>query len=203
MNGYEIAEKTLNEIYIGLIGWIQRWVPAPHADALAATCMSHLVRDAMVGSPTSHGPYRLLYQNAEFQMRWWSQGNGYVVPFGIWRTIPVPLPELLCDLARTYANIHTATELAQISLPEQDLLARMMDYVRYDVEGHWIMPVGDSSTEQVRAIVYRAVHTLDNHECAYLGECQEFADLWAREDTRSARWLAEFRHHARTDVHGF
>lgn len=202
MNAYELCQETLDSLYIGLLGWIGRWVPAPHSDTLAATCMAHLVRDAMVGQPTAYGPYRLVYQSAEFQMRWWSQANGYVVPFGIWRTIPLPLPEQLCDIARAYAAIYQATELAQVSIPEQNMLAEMMERARYDVEGYWRMPPLHPDIPVISGILDRAVRTLDTHVCATHNECREFEDLWQREDVRGGRWLADYRHHYRENVHG-
>jgi hypothetical protein len=197
------VERTLTIVYHQLISWVGRWMPEDQTRHMAASCMVGLVRDAMLGLRTSYGPYRALYASAEFHMRWWGQANGFDVPFGVWRTIPVPVPELVSELARTYALLHQASELGQVSMPEQDLLMRMLYAGRYDAAGHWSMPVGDIDVPVAIAIVERVVKVLDGHVCVDWDGCDEFRVLWEREDRASARWLASFQHHARSSVHGW
>jgi hypothetical protein len=203
VNGLEEAQEIFNRLHIVLISWINRWVPEPHASAIAARCMANLLRDAIIGLRTPYGPYRVLYESAEFQMRWWTQANSYVVPFGVWRTIPVPALGLLQDVAKLYATIHQLSELAELSFPQRDLLSSVVAKGRYDVEGHWQLPSGDHDVVEAGAILEVLRWHLINHKCAYEQECAEFGALWRHEAVVGEKWLMEFHHHAREQVHGF
>jgi hypothetical protein len=199
---YEEAEKVLTITYLHLLNWVRRWLPDAQAQVTAATSMTTLVREAMHGRKTQYGPWKSLYQTAELGMRWWGQANGYDVPFGVWRTVPLPLPELLCQLSRVYAHIYQCHELAQISMPEEDVLLKMLWSGRYNEAGHWTMPFGDPDIPVVSALMDRALTAQANHACRQYDGCQEFADLWHHEDRRSSIWLCGFRPHARENVHG-
>jgi hypothetical protein len=203
VNARQQVQQTLDIVYMQLIAWVNRWMPIEQAQHMAASCMVGVVRDAMLGLHTQYGPYRAIYTSAEFHMRWWGQANGYDLPFGVWRTIPVPVPDLVCELARTYALLHQASEIGQVSMPEQDILMRMLYAGRYDQQAHWSMPLGDIDVPVAMAIVERCVQALDEHVCEPWDGCEEFRVLWEREDRVSARWLSSFRTHARDSVHGW
>lgn len=190
-------------VYLQLLTWVRRWVPEPAASDIAAGAMTNMARDGMIGHRTSYGPYRHLFALAEFQMRWWGQANAHDVPFGVWRTIPVPVPELACELARSYAIFHQATELAQISQPEMDIVLSILFRGRYNDRGHWTMPLGDPDVPVAVTLIDRAVRALDSHECHEYDQCGEFVDLWRHEDAAAARWLMGFMPHARENVHGY
>jgi hypothetical protein len=198
-----MVEQALTLAYLPLISWVRRWVPEPIASDIAAGSMASMVRDAMIGHRTTYGPYRLLYSLAEFHMRWWGQANCVDIPFGVWRTIPVPVPELVCELARSYALIHEGVELGALSIPEQDLLLSVLFRGRYNDQGHWIMPLGDPDVPVATALADRVTQALDSHVCNDYDGCGEFIDLWRHEDRASERWRTGFMPHSRESAHGY
>lgn len=199
----EQGEQSLTVTYLQLLTWVRRWMPESKATTIAAGAMTHMCRSGMLGFRTPYGPYRLVYQLAEFEMRWWGQVNAYDVPFGVWRTIPVPVPELVCELARTYATMHQAVELAQLSLPDQDTMLKALGNGRFNPLGQWAPRLGDPDVPVAVTLLDRAVTALEDHECNEYDGCAEFYHLWRHEDRASARWLQGYRPHARENVHGY
>jgi hypothetical protein len=199
---YRFCETALRPVYLSLLGWVNRWIPDLEAADIAATVMADWLFMASGGHGTQWGPYKELFQHAESRMRWWGQGHGYDVPFGIWRTVPLPEPELLCTLARVYSLVYMATELGQVSVPERKILANLFRLGRFDSTLSWRLPTADPHFGQMTAILDRALDALIHHQCVPFDSCQEFNDLWGSEDRRGEWWLKDFRIHAREYVHG-
>ena len=201
MSHRQIVEQTMTLVYLQLINWVKRYVSDPQAETIAAVALANIVGDGMRGRRTQYGPFRALYQCAEFHMRWWGQANGCDIPFGIWRTIPAIMPAVSCEFARCYAAFYQGTELAEVSNPEQDLILSVLEQCRYDEHGNWVTPLGNPDVSVAVTIISRVARVLDEHDCKPYDGCGEFSDLWTHEDRISARWLAEFRHHARDNVY--
>lgn len=202
MSPYELCTTTLRPVYLSLLGWINRWIPDLEAADIAATVMADWLLAASGGHGTQWGPYKELFQHAESHMRWWSQGRGYDVPFGIWRTVPVPETELLCTLARIYSLVYMAAELGQVSLPERRLMSQAFLLARFDSSLQFGFPNVDPRWRQTVVILDRTLDALSSHQCSSFDSCQEFSDLWGSEDRRGQWWLKDFRIHAREYVHG-
>lgn len=197
-----MCEKELGQLYRTLHGWVNRWIPDLMADDITATAMVALIRDAMRGHRTQYGPYRHVFECAEKHMRWWGQANRYDIPFGLWRTIPIPDPDHLCELARAYSVIYMGHELGQVSMPEEDLLMEKVLTGRLTYLGQWNMPVRDPQVPTVMAILERVTYALDHHQCGPDDDCREFRAVWEFEDRRGAWWLTEFAPQAREYING-
>ena len=201
MSSYRYCETTLKPVYLTLLGWINRWIPDLEAADIAATVMGKWMFQASGGQRTQFGPYKQLYQDAEMHMRWWGQANGYDIPFGVWRTVPLPTQDQLCTLARVYSIFYMAAEHGQVSITERQLAIRCFTLGRFDSSQAWSMPSELAELGAMTDILDRTLYALNNHSCSTFDSCQEFSDLWDFEDKRGEWWLKDFRFHSREYVH--
>lgn len=183
--------------------WILNWLPTDQAEMVAADAMCTMLSRAMRGRRSVEGPYRALFTTAEFHMRWLARVHGYDIPFGIWRQIPVPPEELLCELARLYAIVYQLVQLMQMSNADQDMLVEALWRARYNSGGQWYTTGEDPEFDlQVVELLEFMKLTSAQHDCSGHDICLETSTLWQHEDRRSTRWLAEFRPHARESSSG-
>lgn len=192
-----------NQVYLKLLNWINRYTPGEFAVTTAATVMCTGLRQALRGHRTPQGAYRALFTAAEFQMRWNSQATGPDIPFGIWRSIPVPTEHMICELARLYGLIYQVGQLLQINETDQDILVEGLWEARHDLHGYLhLAPHLEQLSDDVSELVGFMKLTLANHECCNDGFCEEGFNLWQHEDMRGRRWLAEFLPHVRRESYG-
>ena len=203
MTDWDFITTVLGRVIKDFTEWMLRWCPGEEGRAYAASSVATWLYDAAQGQETSYGPYRMLYANGEFHLRQHERHMLGDVPFGIWRTIPVPPPDLLCDLTRVYIFIHLATEYSQVSSSEQIQLYRMATKMRYNIVDQYQMPLGDQDMPKVVALVNRMLEALHHHRINCAGDCSSVDQLWHDEDNRATRWLAHFRAESRDTFNGF
>ena len=203
MTDWDFVLSVLGPVTRDFTAWVQRWVPGEDGAAYAARSLGALLYDAAAGQETSYGPYRMLYANGEWNLRQHERLMKGDVPFGIWRTIPVPSPTLICDLTRVYIYIHMGAEYGQLSAPEINLLYRMTTKLRYNSSGQYAMPAADPDIPAVAALLDRMSNALDTHRRSCRGDCAPIDQLWHDEDIRSMRWLGRFAAESRDTFNGF
>lgn len=195
--------RLFDGVHLGVLAWLRRWTDDDRAQALAARAMASYLHNGMRGQATTYGPYREIYECAEYYLRLDNRSGGRDVPFGVWRTIPLPSSDLLCDITRLYCTCHQLAELGQVSIPEQAAICSVVRRGRHDAAGTWAPQAGDAHIPQALAALERAVKSLEQHDCAGTSDCVEFTELWHAEDIRAERWLARFAPESLGSSYGF
>jgi hypothetical protein len=203
MSNWDFITGVLGPVTRQFTAWMQRWVPGEDGATYAANSLATWLYDAACGQETSYGPYRMLYANGEWNLRQHDREMRGDVPFGIWRTIPIPSVTLLCDLTRAYSLINLATEYAQLSHPEMIHLYRLATVLRYDEQGNYRLPPMDPGLAGMPLILDRMETALDEHHRNCTGECADNVRLWHDEDNRSTRWLHRFLSESGDTFNGF
>jgi len=199
----QLVLAPLTMAYLALLTWCHSYVPEPIASDIAASSFTDMVRSGMRGYRTPYGPYRLMFTTAEFSMRWWGQANSRDIPFGIWRTIPYPMADLVNQLSRAYALFNMGTEIGEVSKHEEDLVLSVLMRSRFDKNDSLVLPLGDPDVPIAMAILGRVDRVLLEHQCSDYDGCTEFGALWSHEEAVSERWRVDFQPRARNIINGF
>jgi hypothetical protein len=199
---YEFCQRVLRRAYLDMLHWVNRWITDEGAGTVAADAFGHWLTSAILGHPTSYGPYKELYMSAEHQMRSWEIAHKNIIPFKVWTTVPVPTQEYLSELARAYAIIYQGCQLGQVTREERSLALSMISGGRFDSAEQWSPSPTFHRAPQVRHILGRVTIQLRAHVCRVGDSCEEYAGLWKSEELKGARWRADFLYHARENVHG-
>ena len=203
MSEYDFCQRVVRRAYLDMTRWVNRWVTDDMAGTISSDALNNWLIYAVTGSPTAYGPYKELYHSAELRMRHLELGHKNIIPFGVWKTVPVPTQEFLSELARAYALIYQAIQLGQVSRDECALALNMIRSGRFDSAEKWTPALGFSRTPQVRHLLGRVIRDLNAHTCRVGDSCEEYAQVWKTEELKSARWRADFLFHARENVHGY
>lgn len=203
MRARELVIAPFTMAYLALLAWCHSYAPEPIASDIAASSFTDMIRSGMRGYRTPYGPYRLMFTTAEFSLRWWGQANCVDIPFGIWRTIPYPMEDLVCQLSRAYALCHMGAEIAEVSKTEEDLLLSVLMRSRFDRNDSLVPPLGDPDVPVVMTILGRVDQVLAEHQCTHYDGCTEFGALWSHEEAVSERWRVDFQPRARNIINGY
>ena len=185
----------------GMVGpWVAQYIPEPDASAIAADSMVYILREALCGYPTPYGPYRAIFSHAETYIRLWSRIINRDVPFGIWRTVPMPTAQLLSDITRCYAAVYRGAELGETSQQEQDMLCTLVARGRFDQHGSWVVPPGTVDVSIALSVLTRIFWAMDSHRCMSNDGCREFMQLREHEAGASWRWYCSFLQHSGVNI---
>jgi hypothetical protein len=189
---YPWGEEVLSRVQRDLFTWLCRYVPAASAATLVSGPFMLMLRGGMNGQTTARGVYKELYQDAESAVRKFLHMHGKPMPAYIWREVPLPTEEYLCDLARCYTLLWQVTEVGEITTEEQDFLIEVYMAGGYTAEGRWIMHSPPADMGRVTRIFDRALAKSDAHQCNMDHDCDKFAELWRHEEYVHGNWYYHY-----------